>query len=508
MTKRQIDPTTGLPKVFKQEKKKLDALDSLVMNANIMSRSMLANRLGTQFGGARDLYETFGYIRDPQYRDYKNLYDRQGMASRVAEIFPIDTWNLPPVFIDGDSRSDLNDEQLTPFLKAWKDLAQRLKVWQVLKEVDIMSSIGRYSVIFMGTDGSFEQPLGSRAVSLSYITAIEEPNAIIQALEDKPNDARYGLPSMYTLKFMSLLGEVSTKETHYSRIIHVAQNRVGSKLYGQPVLQKVINRLFDLEKVTGGGAEAAWLAIYKGMLFTAKEGSDLPDPESPEGKYLDEQIQAYVHRIQRFAVLNGVETKDMGVEEVNVKNIFETLIADLAGSLGIPQRILLGSERGELGSSQDMRHWNGLIESRRTHFAEPDILRPFVEWCIIHGIIPPPKSGYWTCKWNSVFTLNEIELGQYAKSVADGANAVTGGMPELAISPDEFRAIIHLPPVNQSNLESSQAIIDAKDKQAADTLKQPTIYPPPNGKANGNGRPNIPPKTPVPVKPGTNAPSK
>src|SRR5688500_15473429 len=102
----------------------------LFKNAQLISRAMLAGRLGMQFDGQRDLYKTFGYLQAPGYQDYRNLYDRQGIASRLVEKFANDTWNKPPVLVDGDARSDQPDK-LTPFLKDWVDLVERLRVYKI-----------------------------------------------------------------------------------------------------------------------------------------------------------------------------------------------------------------------------------------------------------------------------------------------------------------------------------------------------------------------------------------
>jgi len=451
------------PKMSQQEQRALQ----IFQNAAALSRSILANRLGTQFGGQRDLYETFGYPRYPGYQDYRNLYDRQGLATRAVEIFADDTWNVPPVLIDGEARSDKLDDKATKFVKEWSTLAKRLSVWQILRQADVMLGFSRYSVVFMGAPGEdFTLPAGNDG--LFYLSAFDEQQATITDLIQDTRIEKFGMPASYTIAFNSQDAGLEIKggnTVHHTRVIHASENRLGSRIFGRPRLQTILNRLFDAEKVTGGGAEAAWLAVYGGLLLLAREGAELPAKDSPEGKRLDEQIEAYTHRIQRYAALTDVDVQDIGVKEVRIRDIYDVLQDDLTASIGVPKRRFFGSEVGELASSQDMRTWNGKIQSRRTNFAEPELLKPFVDWCIAHKVISPPESKDYSMEWTPVYTMTQIEEAQYAESVARGASAVTGGTPETAIDVNEWRRLIHLAP------RDVQPVVDQQPDQTDQILK-------------------------------------
>lgn len=429
----------------------------LFTNAQLLSRAMLANRLGTQFDGQRDLYKTFGYVRAPGYQDYRNLYDRQGMASRLVEKFANDTWNKAPVLIDGDARSDQEDK-LTPFLEGWIELVERLRVYKILRQADIMLGFSRYAVIFMGAPGeSFDSEVESKA-PLFYLNAFDESQAAISEYITDGRNPKFGTPRIYSINFNVDEGVVMPGggAVHHSRVIHITEDSLGSRVFGRPRLQTVINRLFDLEKVTGGGAEAAWLAVYKGVLISAREGAELPARESSEGKYMDEQITAFFNKVQRYAVLTDAEVHDLGVDEVRIKDLYDTLMTDIAGSKGIPQRILTGSERGELASSQDTQEWNSVITSRRTNFAEPEVLRPFIQWCIAHNVIPAPKAGKFKVEWLPVYPMTQAEEADYLLKVAQAANEATGGVPEEFADVNEMRGIIHWQPRTPEQMDEAR----------------------------------------------------
>jgi len=416
------------------------ALWRMFQQSNSMSRAMLGSRLGMQFGGDRDLYASFGYLQQPQYQDYRNLFDRQGLATRAVEKFANDTWNRPPVIIDGDARSD-NEEKATPFLKGWNALSKRLKLWQAIRQADIMLGFSRYSVLFMGAPGEkFSEPAGNDG--LFYIQAFDESQAGIASYIKDTKSSLYGMPENYNVSFNAVDAGIDISQgglVHYTRVIHVAENKLSSRIYGRPRLQTVINRLFDLEKVTGGGAEAAWLSVFKGMLLLTRDGAELPAKGSQEETYLNEQITNFMHRIQRFATLSDVDVHDLGVDSINIGDIYGVLSDDFAGSLGIPKRILYGSERGELASSQDKTEWNGVIDSRRTNFAEPEVLNPVIDWCIVHKAVPAPASGSYSTEWAEVYPMSKKERVEYANLLAAGAASVTGGVPEEALDSNEWR---------------------------------------------------------------------
>lgn len=428
----------------------LQNVQQIMKNSNLLSRSMLSNRLGRQFNGDRDLYETFGYIRNPSYDDYRAFYDRMGLATRTVEKFSDDTWNRPPVLIDGDSRSDMEEDRLTPFLLEWTALVKRLGVWQMMRQADVMCGIGRYSILFLGTSGAYNTPANGKR-QLFYLSAYDEKQADIQKYIRDNKSEKYGMPEIYKVSMDApeTIGTIDIRDVHYSRVIHVSENRLGSRVFGRPRLQEVLNRLMDLEKVTGGGAEAAWLAVFMGLLLSSKEGMQMPEPGTPENESLHDTLEDFVHRIQRYAVIDGVDVNNLGVNEVSVESIYRVLISDFAGSKGIPQRILLGSERGELASTQDMQEWNGVIDSRRTNYAEPEILDPFINWCIFHSVITPPTSGKFKILWQPVYTMSQMEEASYALTIAQGASAVTNGVPEEALGINEWRTMVHLPPMEE-----------------------------------------------------------
>jgi len=170
--------------------------------------------------------------------------------------------------------------------------------------------------------------------------------------------------------------------------------------------------------------------------------------------------------MQRYAVLKGLDVNNLGTQTVNIEQIYNTLKTDFAGTVGIPQRILFGSERGELASSQDKEEWNAETDTRRTNFAEPDVLDPFIDWCIEMGVLPAPQNKEWSYEWYPVYPMTKSEKATYANMLATGATQITGGAPETALDVNEWRSAADLPTRDVEEMEEIEEEELAKKEEA------------------------------------------
>ena len=124
----------------------------------------------------------------------------------------------------------------------------------------------------------------------------------------------------------------------------------------------------------------------------------------------------------------GVTVSDLGSEVVDPAGPFGVIIGLIAAATGIPQRILLGSERGELASSQDASNWAGAIASRQLNFAEPTILRPLIDRFIQWGALPPPSARALQVVWDALFELNDQERAMIGVAWADAIQKLDSGL--------------------------------------------------------------------------------
>jgi hypothetical protein len=404
------------------------AIATLVRNSEILSRSLVNRVLGKSFNGKRDLYDVLGYKTTPVFADYLAIYERDGLATRIVDAVSDETWREPPFLLDEGQESTDAEDSPSELQKAFSELADRLDLYASFADLDAMCGIGRFSLLFLGMSGDLKQPATSGG-QLAYVTVYDEGQVEIKG-EDLNKDSqneRFGLPERYWI-CMDESKPTNKTEVHWTRVIHVMEGRGRSRLYGVPRLKKIFNRLYDLEKVVGSSSEAFWLMIYRGMAFTAKEGAKLPAEGTDEDKAMRQAMDDYVNGLKRYIALDDMEANSLGGDAVTGKEQFEMICSYLAGSTNIPQRILLGSERGELASSQDDSNFADYIKSRQTHFAEPRVLRPFIERMGNFGLLPVPEK--YVIEWPSLFTLNELEKADLAVKVAEALTTASNGAPD------------------------------------------------------------------------------
>lgn len=443
------------------------AQEILALNGVLMGRQRIAQAMGQQFNGKRDLYEVLGYPKEIQFETYLEKYTRQDIAGRVVDLPADDTWRRPPIIRVRDE--DTSQEAVrNPFLKGLQFLIQRRRLWHYLQRVDRLAGIGRYGVLMMGLTGG--EPLnvavtkrGGQPADVIYFAVFSEGSATINRLVDDPRNERYGLPEEYTLA----MGEGLKNETvHWSRTLHVVEDPMEDDVYGRPRLERVFNRLEDMLKVIGGGAEATWKNMDRGLHADVRDGFTL---EGQSAQDLENEIDEYIHGLRRFIRTQGMDINALGSEVVDPTGLFGALVGLIAAAADIPQRILIGSERGELASSQDLATWAGQVAFRQSSFAEPVILRPLIDRLIAYGVLPTPEGGEYQVEWPSLFEMSDKERSDVAVNIATAAAKIAPpGAPDLVIGPDEFRERV----LGWPKREPEAALLDREDAEAQeeDTL--------------------------------------
>lgn len=467
----------------------------LQMNSTLVRRAEIAAGLGKQFGGDRDLYEAFGYKKNLLYEDYLNIYERDGLGTRIVDAVSDETWRERPVLVEGENvkLDELDDPG--PLQQAFAELDDQFHLLSAFNEVDAACGISRFGLIFLGLPGKLEDEVKGKA-KLMYVNVYDEGNAQIDetSIIRDPASPRFGLPERYQIAVDDKTK--SFKNVHWSRVIHVKEGtdkRSYRRVYGSPRLKNMINRLWDLEKVVGSGSEAFWLLIRKGLAITAKEGMTLPSAGTPEYNDLVDEIEEYEHGLSRIMKLMGLDVKDLGSEPVSSRDQFDVVTDYLAGASRIPKRILLGSERGELASSQDEFNFGKFIQSRQTKFAEPFILRPTIDRLGELGVLKvPPK---YTVTWKPLFQLTDLDKSTIASNTASAISTVSGGTPETVMPLDVFaqRYLDYKPsPADVAKIEESKTKADEANRQpppspAGNQNPLESLLDP---AGNGNGQPS------------------
>lgn len=373
---------------------------------------------GVQFGGYRDLYEVFGWKRGPQYADFVKKYRTQDIAIRVINQPVKALWADPPVLIGDDV-----------FNKAWADILAQVPVFHHVIRFDKLVGLGRYAVMVMGYDdgGSLASPVTMKpGRKLLYMQPYGEGAITIKKWDDVKTSPRFGLPVMYTInpgKFETEERTLSTStlsqqtfDVHYTRVIHAADNCLESSVVGESRLAAIYNTLDDILKVTGGSAETYWLVANRGLHVNVDKEVDLDEEDAAN---LEAEIDEYSNQLRRTIRTRGVNINSLGSDVSDPRGTFDVLLSLLAAATGIPKRVLLGSEAGQLASQQDRANWAIQVAERRAEFAQPTILVPLVRNLIAAGALPAPSKL--EVEWPDAFKMNPLERAQTSAQMARSA---------------------------------------------------------------------------------------
>ena len=381
--------------------------NDLQVFSETIARINLANKLGTSFAGERDLYKALGYKKDLSFFDYFSQYERQDIAKAVIDKPVSATWQGTIEIIES------KEAETTPLETAWKELNYQMGVKSKLVLVDKLTGIGRYGAILLGLSDSanMEEEVRSKKTKLLFLRALGEDSIKVNTYETNVTSPRYGKPLYYDLT----LQEGDTKDAisklvHHSRIIHVCEDAICNEVFGTPRLQAVFNRLQDIEKVVGGSAEMFWRGARPGY-------EAVIDPEftmSAEVKEdLRNQISEYENNLRRILVNKGIKLNPLTMQISDPAAHVDIQLQMISAETNIPKRILIGSERGELASTQDSIQWYSFIQSRRLEFAEPTILRPLINRLMEYGILP--KVLTYEIKWSDLFAPSEKETAEVGR---------------------------------------------------------------------------------------------
>jgi hypothetical protein len=464
----------------------IDTVATMRMLSSVLqSRGRFFGGASVTFDGARDLYYAFGYKRVLLPVDYRLRYDRGGVAARIIDTPAQATWRGDIEIIEDDT-----PDVVTAFEQAWLDLVEALlsleenavDVWTLFKQIDILANIHHYGVLIIGAPGRLNEPIErAKIADISFIQPFSEEDAKITEYDTNRQSPRYGWPVTYTLgrvasslqRQSQVFGVVGRNPNvplgepiHYSRVLHIpAEGVLDDPVFGPPKLERVWNLLDDLEKVSGGGAEAFFRKADSGI--AAKMDPTVKVKDDSEIEKMKAQLQEFVDGYRRILTLRGVDVTTIGNDRVaDFQSPISAVFDQLSAATGIPQRILMGSERGELASSEDRSNFNDVVMDRRKQYATPKILRAFINRMIKLTVLPKPSK--YRARWPELKALDPVQQATVASLWAT-INTAFGGQ---IITPEEVRDVfLGFDPLKTPTIVPQlQAAIARRDVDALEKL--------------------------------------
>lgn len=427
----------------------------------------------------RDIDKECGYPDTMSADEYRRLYERESVAARVVEIFPKESWKNPPyIFEDENPEVETEFEKALKELdkslgeESWNtnDDAIGSPINEALQRVDELSGIGSFGILLLGLDDGkalsepvdgldefgrstrtatenelspafrelYELGVGAQyrrpelvpprptkeagRPKLIYLKAYDESLVRILEYESRQQSPRYGKPVLYqvTLNDPDLTQqggaglEVGTADVHWTRVVHVADNRMSSDVFGVPRMQQVLNHLLNLRKLYGGSAEMYWRGAFPGYSLETHPNLAPRDVDIDTGAIKD-AMEQYMNGLQRYFWSAGLTAKSLAPQVVDPTPQIDTQIEAICIKLGVPKRKFLGSERGELASSDDEGDWSKKIMGRKRQYLIPHVVVPFFDRLIAIGVLPAPKQ--YKVDWPDTDILTQKEKIGLAEAV-------------------------------------------------------------------------------------------
>lgn len=466
----------------------------------LLQRTRFASMAGfDQYGGSRELFQILGYPSHITFKDYQARYRRGGIAHRIVEALPsMMGWSDFQIV---ERPLDEGGKRKTKFERAWLDLTTReenpIAIGSIMERADILAGIGEYSAIYLGVKERGKVGAVDRLKQemsrlrepddIVYLRPLDQESCeILSYVGDDPSDdvsdPRYGFPKLYRVRIngsqrKSIVGggilNSTTKDVHWSRIIHVTHKPLDNELFSDPQLQAVWNDLMALDKVAHGGSEAVWREAVQRVLFDLDQniGPDQIDPETKTK--LKSDLEDMMHNLSQYVFTRGVTPKPISVNPIKFGENVKTIISLIAATLDLPQRRLMGSESAYASADQDKNTEEETIQSRQKRFGTP-VVRQLVDRFIKYGALPKPSKYevVWATEGKKKFKF----LAGIVRDFAQANQAQKNATNQTITTPDEIRDMV----LDMEPLEVIDKPIQPIDQPIEPTQPEPTTEVPAN----------------------------
>ncbi|QDP54863.1 MAG: hypothetical protein Unbinned3891contig1000_61 [Prokaryotic dsDNA virus sp.] len=462
---------------------------SMLRNAARSVRNALSQRqqwLSRLIDPRRDIDYECGHPDTVQPADLRKLFARGDIARRVVSLYPEESWKAEPEIFETE------DEKATEFEEAWDMLNEEHSVLSYLERMDTLSGVGRFGVMLIGLDdglplhepveglseeaGTFSEG-SARERKVLFIRTFPEYLVQVESIEVDDKNPRFGMPKFYNITFddAQLASQMMTSpdgtalkaenaksiKVHWSRVVHVTDNRVASEVYGQPRMEVVLNRLLDIRKIAGGSGEMFWKGGFPGYSIESQPGLEEGDVEF-DAAATREEIENYMNSMQRFIATTGMTVKSLSPQVADPRPHIESQLKLVAAAMGVPWRIFIGSEAAQLASEQDTEAWEKRLDKRRKSYITPFLIRPTIQRFMDLGVLPRIERVMVT--WPEPDQPSEKEKAEVAKAEAEAIATWVNSGSDVIVPPFEFFTMV----LRKTDAEA-RAIIDAAGDRIVDT---------------------------------------
>jgi hypothetical protein len=346
------------------------------------------------------------------------------------------------------------------------------------------------------------KPQGKR--KLIFLRCFDESLVQIVRYEWNIRNPRFGEPVMYRVTLNDPREQhsgvglpLATVFVHWSRVIHLARvsdNASSSEIFAPPVMRPVLNNLLNLVKIYGASGEGYWQTAF--TILSLETHPQLGGDVKVDMPKIAETMSNIYNSLQRYMVNAGMSAKTLAPTVNDPTPHIDIHHQAICLKTGVPVRIFLGSERGELASSQDKDTWNGRLHGRQVNYITPRIIVPFVDRLIQAGVLPTPKG--FSVKWPDLATLTPEQQAAIALQRTQAIAAfVAGGIEQYMPWVTFLEKILDIPAeeaneIHDAALKAQQDMDRIGDENEQFDAPEPPPAIGPGGKPVAPGKPGQP----------------
>ena len=421
-------------------KKQIEPLLDLIVNQNrqIARNQEFVSQFFSQDNKHQTAWQDYGYKEILHFQDFFEMYRRFGLAKALINNKITKCWQTKPMLVESE-----DDHEVTAWEQQVADQFDQLDFWRRLQGVDRRQRVGQYGglVLIVADNKTFNDPLmKGQPMQLKKLVPAYQGQLEINNYVTDNKSADYGQPKKFNYS-ETIEGENErTREREVqidsSRVIVWAEGSDSDNIYGEAAMESAFNSLVTAEKIIGAGGEGFWkntrgsfhLDFDKDTNLTVLAnalGTDVANIKDT----LDEIIDEYSKGYDKNLMTQGATTTPLSISLPSPKEFLDVCVNDIAASDGQPATILIGQQTGRLASDEDNSSWAQENESRRENFVIPAIKKT-VDYLIEMGFVPPPPSGKYFVKWESLLEpepSKKLELGKIMSEI--NKNAMGTGQP-------------------------------------------------------------------------------
>lgn len=368
------------------------------------------------------------------YTDLWYLYKRCDIAANAVDLTPAAVWGKGwTIKVHNDVGTELKESDLE---KSVLNLNKSVNVRGYFEEAHRYARCLGLGIIVMGLadDLDLSEPVES-ASELSYLSSFSSDEVTDIFFDKDPQSSEYGKIESYEI---TVGGDSKNKfVVHNSRVIHITEKTVKKNARGVSVLESSYD-LFQILKNTDWAAGEAYYQNASPLYNLSWDdtvtptGSVSSEPTAAEKQQIKADLED-LHVKKRF-----IKPKSWSLEVVqgsghiaDPQMIWSPIIERIAGAVGTPKQLLLGTSAGALASGEtNLADWYGKTALRQTGWAEP-LLNMFYSRLQTYGVLP---EGNIDIEWPSQWEMDAKEKAEIKQIQVNTAVAAVGAPSALGVS--------------------------------------------------------------------------